>query len=96
LIICERLRIPSIPENGVPAQSEEVYLATPGSVDGIGEAEGARSGACGDNESKKGSDVVSSVRTRDLDVVDWGEVIVWEFFLNHDADCRAGDRPTAG
>ena len=69
-----------------------MQLATPGSGGGgSGEANGACSGARGDNESEKGPNFVKLVKAGDLGGGGW-EGDRWGVLLDHDADCGADDR----
>jgi len=89
--ICIRLRSPGIPVSRGGAGSKELHSATAGSGGGIGEADGALSGAGGDSECEKSLDIVLAVTAGDLGGGGW-EGGLWEVFLDHDSDIRADDR----
>jgi len=67
--ICIRLLIPGIVRSGIPPRSKELHSATASRGGrGIGEFDGALSGAGGDSESEKGLDVLGSINAGDLGV----------------------------
>jgi len=92
MLICRRLRFPGTLLGRVPDSSEQLQSTTTGSGEGIGEADGALSGARGDNESEKGLDVVSPVLTGDFDDVGFRGGFFWGVFLDHDTAFRVDDK----
>jgi len=63
--------MPGIPAFGAPDRTEQLQCATASSGDGVGEADGARSSAGGDNEAEKGLDGMTPIPTGDLGDVRW-------------------------
>ena len=94
MLIRGRLRFPGTPTDRASDSSEQLQSTTTGSGEGTGEADGAFSGARGDNEVEKGLDVVSPVPTGDLDDVGWREGGFWEVFLDHGTAFRVDDKRT--
>jgi len=62
--------------SGAPNRREQLHCATASSGGGVREADGARSGAGGENETEKGLNCVSTV-IGDLGDDSWGEGRVW-------------------
>ena len=68
-----RRGIPGIPGGKVPTRTKPAHSTTSGCREDTGEADGACSGADGENESEKGHGHLSSVPTGDPRDVGWVE-----------------------
>jgi len=90
----ERPGIPGTPVNGARGRTEQLYRATACSGDGVGEADGARASAGGENEAEKGLDGVSPICTGGLGDVGQGDGSVWGVLFDHDGGFREDDRRT--
>jgi len=86
-----RLRVPGTLVSGVPNSSEQLQSTTISSGEGIGEADGALSGARRDSKAEKGLDIVLAVTAGDIGG-GGREGGCWGVFLDHGTDFRVDDK----